>query len=372
MSSASPKLSLLMAGCDMWHVAKERLRIQLPPEFGFDSISVQFVKVYSNWLVLLESTGQPISISTDKRGSISRSAQHAFGDWSWAWWRRRRSGRSWERSASPFRGSAHLFPEGTDQIFTFEKDWNGTKPNLPRLNVVSLKGFDLMNLTSALDQFSAILRCFCFSSRASRHPVPPLSQALQLKGESRYGLKAALSNGIPRARWPSCPANAANGAIAKHAAICSVNRCADENDERTSKRWNERISKKRNSETPSIFDESCGCVLLVQDLVKRAETMVLQARKSLDSCSYLQFHCEIVWHVVSHLAPTCKIAFMSCRCTFHHIDCFMRVQSLMEVDSALQCLSLRTFDTATETFLISVRLFLSVLSRMTWRYSGNK
>jgi len=33
-----------------------------------------------------------------------------------------------------------------------------------------------------------------------------LSQALQLKGESRYGLKAALSNGIPRARWPSCPA----------------------------------------------------------------------------------------------------------------------------------------------------------------------
>lgn len=46
--------------------------------------------------------------------------------------------------------------------------------------------------------------------------------------------------------------------------------------------------KKRNSETPSIFDESCGCVLLVQDLVKRAETMVLQARKSLVvTCSFI-------------------------------------------------------------------------------------
>lgn len=372
MSSASPKLSLLMAGCDMWHVAKERLRIQLPPEFGFDSISVQFVKVYSNWLVLLESTGQPISISTDKRGSISRSAQHAFGDWSWAWWRRRRSGRSWERSASPFRGSAHLFPEGTDQIFTFEKDWNGTKPNLPRLNVVSLKGFDLMNLTSALDQFSAILRRFLknipgiAASRSSFVTGLAAEGRKSLWPQSRPFQRHSKS---PVAQLPSCYC-----AIVKHAAtrICSVNRCADENDERTSKRWNERILKKRNSETPSIFDEFCGCVLLVQDLVKRAETMVLQARKSLDSCSYLQFHCEIVWHVVSDLAPTCKIAFMSCRCTFHHIDCFMRVQSLMEVDSALQCLSLRTFDTATETFLISVRLFLSVLSRMTWRYSGNK
>ena len=65
-------------------------------------------------------------------------------------------------------------------------------------------------------------------------------EALQLKGESRYGLKAALSNGIPRARRPS-GANGLNGCgVSRRFFPCFFMRCADErlyeSERKTSKR----------------------------------------------------------------------------------------------------------------------------------------
>ncbi len=179
-------------------------------------------------------------INTDKRGSISRSAQHAFGDWSWAW---RRSGRNWERSASPFRGS-HLFPEGTD--------WIPNQPEVSRwgwsVDRCKLWGLAAEGRKSLWPQ----------SRPFQRHSKSPAAQRSQRPQRLR-GLSAFFSVLFyEMCRW------------------------------KTLWKWTKNVQKMKWKNFEKTNSESCGCFLLVQDLVKRAETMVLQARTFLVvTCSFI-------------------------------------------------------------------------------------